>query len=132
MSIRLGIEDIIEFVGGIYGKAKWDLYHQADFFVLPTHSENFGYVIAESLACGVPVITTKGTPWEELETYHCGCWIDREHDALVKAMLYLISQSSLQLRNMGLNGRSLIERKYSTTIMVQSLLKQYKINITTT
>ena len=38
----------------------------ADLCVLPTRSENFGIVVAEALACGVPVITTKGAPWSEL------------------------------------------------------------------
>ena len=36
---------------------------QAEFLVLPSHSENFGIVVAESLAAGRPALTTVGTPW---------------------------------------------------------------------
>jgi glycosyltransferase involved in cell wall biosynthesis len=56
----------IIFAGPVYGQAKWKLYQDADLFVLPTLSENFGLVVGEALACGVPVITTKGAPWVEL------------------------------------------------------------------
>lgn len=57
----------VSLVGPKYGKEKIKMYHQADVFILPTYSENFGMVIAEAMSCGVPVITTKGTPWEVLK-----------------------------------------------------------------
>jgi hypothetical protein len=33
-------------------------------------------VVAKSLARGVPVIASKGTPWSDLETHRCGLWVD--------------------------------------------------------
>ena len=45
------------------GEEKWAALGNAGFFVLPSHSENFGLVVAESLAAGRPVLTTTGTPW---------------------------------------------------------------------
>jgi len=56
----------IVFTGPVYGADKDALYRMADLLVLPTYSENFGVVVIEALAQGCPVITTKGTPWEEL------------------------------------------------------------------
>ena len=58
----------------VEGFAKEELYRRADFFVLPTFSENFGSVVAEALGYGVPVITTKGAPWEDLLNHKCGWW----------------------------------------------------------
>lgn len=77
-SLIQSVEDLenVRFVGAKYGEEKWDFLRSADVMVLPTHSENFGIVVAEALAVGVPVITTQGTPWEDLETYKCGWWID--------------------------------------------------------
>lgn len=116
----------VKFLGGVYGDAKWKIFQEADFFVLPTNSENFGYVIAEALGCGTPVITTKGAPWEDIETWQCGCWIDRTEDDLRTAVLQMMSLNSTQLEEMGRNGRKLIEEKYSAKVMAESLMNVYK------
>ena len=55
----------IRFAGPVADARKWELYRSADLFVLPSYSENFGIVIGEALACGVPVLTTTATPWGE-------------------------------------------------------------------
>lgn len=56
------------FVGMVTGAEKRALFSFADVFVLPTAQENFGLVLAESLASRTPVITTRGTDiWPELE-----------------------------------------------------------------
>src|SRR6185503_9480318 len=60
---RAGLTDHFSFAGPVAGEAKATLYRQADLFILPSHTENFGLSIAEALTYGVPVITTKGTPW---------------------------------------------------------------------
>lgn len=57
----------IAFTGPVYGDEKDSLYRLADLFVLPSFTENFGVVVTDALSYGVPVITTKGTPWVELE-----------------------------------------------------------------
>jgi len=61
------ITDTVTFTGPLDDPQKWQLLRQADLFVLPSFMENFGLVVLESLACGVPVIATKGTPWAVLE-----------------------------------------------------------------
>lgn len=119
---------LINFIGGIYGERKWEVFREADFFVLPTHSENFGYVIAEALACGTPVITTKGAPWADIEEYQCGYWIERDKEALKKAISKLSQKNEDELEQMGLNGRKLIEQKYSSRIMAKQLYEIYKQN----
>jgi glycosyltransferase involved in cell wall biosynthesis len=60
-----------ENVGEIFGK-----HH---VFLLPTHGENFGHVIYESLAAGCPVIISDQTPWQNLKTQEAG-WSIRLND----------------------------------------------------
>lgn len=64
---RLRLERSVTFAGPLYGEEKMRTLQRADLFVLPTRSDNFGIAVAEALACGVPVITTKGAPWAEVE-----------------------------------------------------------------
>lgn len=123
---ELGIERIVNFCGGVYGEKKWKLFRDADVFVLPTYSENFGIVVGEALACGTPVITTKGTPWEELNTAHCGWWIDTNTKALTEALTDFLSKSIEELKDMGINGRKLIQNKYSTKKIAYDMFLLYK------
>lgn len=60
------VKESVEILGPVYGTSKWNLYKDSHLFVLPSYSENFGIVIAESLSCGTPVITTESTPWLNL------------------------------------------------------------------
>lgn len=68
LSCKLGIEKHTEFLGMVRGVEKRSVFQLSDVFVLPTYQENFGLVIAEAMACGTPVVTTRGTDiWREIE-----------------------------------------------------------------
>ena len=58
-----GLGETVLMTGHVDGEVRGALLGNAKFFVLPSHSENFGLVVAESLAAGRPVLTTTGTPW---------------------------------------------------------------------
>lgn len=105
-----GIADIIDYVGEVDGDRKEEVYQEADLFVLPTFSENFGVVVPEALAYGVPVITTKGAPWADLEKYQCGWWINTGVEPLVNALREAISLSDDERGQMGARGRIYAQR----------------------
>ncbi len=126
---QLGVFNLFNFCGGVYGDKKWELYKQADIFVLPTYSENFGIVVAEALASGTPVITTTGTPWMELNSNECGWCIDPEQEAITEALRQAISISSDALAAMGERGRALIESRYSMKFIAQEMFDLYQQSI---
>lgn len=51
----LGIADRMTWPGMLTGDLKWGAFRSAELFCLPSHQENFGVVVAEALACGLPV-----------------------------------------------------------------------------
>ena len=108
---RLELKNII-FEGGIYGAEKDKIFAEADLFILPTYTENFGMAIAEALAAQIPVITTTGAPWSELNEAQAGWQIELNHENLVNAIQHALSEN-VNLKEMGKKGRILIEEKYS-------------------
>jgi glycosyltransferase involved in cell wall biosynthesis len=101
----LGLEAAVEYVGEVEGDTKIALFENADLFVLPSFSENFGVVVAEAMAHGVPVITTHGTPWEGLLHHGCGWWIKPTADALTEVLSEAMNMDEASLRSMGKKGR---------------------------
>lgn len=108
-----GLENDFTFRGFVSREEKDRLYGEADLFVLPTYSENFGLVVPEALSRSLPVITTTGTPWENLNTSRCGWWIKTGTEPLVKALREALSLSDGERAEMGRRGLKLVEDEYS-------------------
>jgi glycosyltransferase involved in cell wall biosynthesis len=120
-----GLQGEIQFIGPVYGHQKEQLYCQADIFVLPSFSENFGMVVAEALAYGLPVIASKGTPWETLEMHQCGWWVNNTVDELAKALEEAVNLSDHQRIEMGIRGRQLVESHYSWDRVTSQMIEVY-------
>jgi glycosyltransferase involved in cell wall biosynthesis len=116
----------VELIGPVRGLEKWRLLHNADLFVLPTFSENFGIVIPEALSAGTPVITTKAAPWSELTTRRCGWWIDTGVEPLVDALHGAMAMPSAQLAEVGLRGQYLVQEKYTWPRVAEQMRGVYQ------
>lgn len=119
-----GVERVF-WKGEIKGEEKNALYQSADLFVLPTHSENFGLVVAEALANGVPVVTTKHAPWQALEENDCGWWIDLSLGALIETLRYSTSLSPAALNAMGDKGRAFVRREFDWDSIAEKMTDVY-------
>lgn len=86
-------------------------YAVASLFLLPSHSENFGLVIAEALATGVPALVTDTTPWSGLQANGCGWCVSWENYGA--ALVTALATSAAGLAAMGRRGREWMARDYS-------------------
>ena len=98
----------VTFLGPIHGEAKSQLYADAELYVLPTNSENFGITVAEALYQGTPAIVTKGAPWRALTDEKCGWWIDNTVVALQRSLQEAMQLSKEQRGDMGVRGHDLV------------------------
>ncbi|MDY7020966.1 MAG: glycosyltransferase, partial [Cyanobacteriota bacterium] len=125
LTTQLNLTEKVTFTGMLSGERKITALSQSDLFVLPTHSENFGIAIAESLAYSVPAITTKGAPWKDLIDYDCGWWIDDNQKALKEALLEAMKLSDQERQEMGYRGRIMVDEKYSWGVIAEEMSKVY-------
>lgn len=121
-----GMAADFQFPGAVYGNELASLYAVADLFVLPSYSENFGAVVPEALSYGVPVITTRATPWEELRTAGCGWWIAAGVDPLAAALREAMSATDCERQAMGQSGRELVRIRYSWPAVTAMMVRAYQ------
>jgi len=107
-----GLDADFAFLGSLDDRQKWAAYCAADLFVLPSYGENFGLVVAEALAAGLPVITTRGAPWRDLLDYRCGWWTEIGAAPLEAALRDAVALDDAARHAMGARGRQLVKEKY--------------------
>lgn len=121
-----GLGDVVSFPGPVADDDKWALYRESDLFVLPTHSENFGVVVAEALASGVPALTTTGAPWSVLEEEDCGWWVEPEGASLEAALADAVGRPDDERLAMGRRGRALVEKRFSWSSVATKMKATYR------
>lgn len=114
------------FTGPLHGKEKLEAYHDAQCFVLPSYSENFGMAVAEAMYMRLPVIVTKGVA---LQTYvqksNAGIVIEKNEQELFHAMRSILSDRK-KAEEMGARGRRIIEEEFSLPKIAERFIKEYK------
>ncbi len=116
----------VRYVGETKGADKADLIRKASLFILPSHTENFGLVVAESLMAGVPVITTHGTPWSGLVEHDCGWWISLTISNLRETMAHAMSLSHERRYEMGIRGRAWMKQEFTWPSIGNKMANVYR------
>ena len=114
----------ISFIGFVTGTQKLTVLEGLNYLILPSKSENFGMVVTEALFKGIPVIASKGTPWEELNTYNCGWWVDADINSLSGTIIRAITLAENDRIEMGKRGNQLVLDKYSVNA-VGGMMKMF-------
>jgi glycosyltransferase involved in cell wall biosynthesis len=98
-------------------------YGVASLFLLPSHSENFGMVVAEAMAWGVPVLVTDSTPWAELSEQNAGWCVPWENYG--PALRQAIAESTDRLEQRGARARDWVLARFSWEQAVRPLTEFY-------
>ena len=82
-------------------------------------------VVVEALGSGLPVLTTKASPWEEVIEYNCGWWVEISEEAIVQSLHEAIKKPRAELREMGARGKRLIAERYTISRVVEQTINLY-------
>ena len=121
-----GLMDVISFLGPVDPERKSDLLLDADLFVSPTYSENFGMAIAEALAHGLPVLTTTGAPWPMLQETGSGWWVEASVEGLTEGLREATNSEPEILHQMGEKGRSLVSKQFGWNRIASLMRSTYE------
>ena len=138
---ELGLDQSVEILSPVFGEAKVKLYQESSVFCLPSYSENFGMVIAEAMSCGVPAITTNGTPWQLLngdvstmgasldmlgENKRTGWCIELNVGNMEKTLREAMTMSPNVLFEMGQRGSKLVNANFNYRMVAKKNIALYE------
>ena len=110
--------------------SKWGAFHSADVFILPSHSENFGVVIAEALACKLPVLTTdKVNIWREIMDSGAGIIEPDTPDGIVRLLQKWIQLSQEERQIMRSNAQDCFLDRYEIKMTSKKLVETLQSRI---
>lgn len=126
---QLGIEQKITWTGMLSGDLKWGALYAAEALVLPSHQENFGIVVAEALACGVPVlISNKVNIWREIVADDAGLVANDDLDGTVELLQKWLTMSANEQRTMQEKAKQCFNERFEIHKAAQSLTDTLCIN----
>jgi glycosyltransferase involved in cell wall biosynthesis len=124
-AVRLGIERDVVWPGFLDGDLKQAALADADVFVLPSYSENFGIAVAEAMAAGLPVVVSNQVGiHRDVQQAQAGIVVPCDVTSLAGALVQLLDDAAL-CRSMGDNGQSFVRRHYSAQAVTQKLVTVY-------
>jgi glycosyltransferase involved in cell wall biosynthesis len=118
----MNLGDRVRFHGRVEAEEKTKVFMSVDLCVMPSYGENFGMVVIEALAHGVPVIASKGTPWAMLVSKRCGLWVENTPESLARAIQ---STRGMDLCEMGKRGREWVCAEMSWKGIANDMLAVY-------
>lgn len=124
LSKRLGVEDRVHWLGNVSDPRT--LLQASDIFVLASVGEAFGLVLAEAMACGVPVVGSRSGSLSEVVEEECTGLLVPPRDAVAFAdAIDLISRDARRRRQMALRAVDRVRTHFSLELTVERTLDIY-------
>ena len=128
MCREYGIEQKVKWLGLVEPENLSSFYGVSDLFVFPSYEEAFGMVVVEAMACGTPVLISKGVPiWDEVVADGAGWLIDFSPQDIADKIRQLVSDSSL-LQSLAEKASQSVRDRYDSDA-VASLMKDCYENV---
>jgi glycosyltransferase involved in cell wall biosynthesis len=119
-----GLGSRVEWLGMLQGEQKWGAFYAADAFILPSHQENFGIVVAEALSTATPVlITNKVNIWREIDAAGAGFVENDDVDGIKELLNRWFELTTKEKLVMAVNAKACYQYNFSIESAVTDLEK---------
>jgi glycosyltransferase involved in cell wall biosynthesis len=120
----LKISSSVLWTGMLEGALKWGALATAELFILPSHQENFGMVIAEAMACRLPVIVTKKVNvWRDVQRSGAGLVCDDTFEGVRESLLRWQMMKAEEITAMGMRSRRCFDGRFNYERMTEAVLE---------
>ncbi len=121
-----GVLEKVTFTGLLEGEYRFAALQQADVFALPSYTENFGQVVAEAMASGVPVvISDQVNIWPEVAKANAGLVVPCDANATANALRSVLEDPAWG-RQMGINGRRWVAEHLPWSVVAAQMAHAYE------
>jgi glycosyltransferase involved in cell wall biosynthesis len=121
---QLGIASNITWTGMVSGDMKWGAFYASDAFCLPSHQENFGIAVVESLACGKPVlISNKVNIWREIAVDGAGLVGDDTLEATVETLQRWLALPRSEVAAMRIAALRCFQLRFQVAQVAETLIQ---------
>jgi glycosyltransferase involved in cell wall biosynthesis len=129
LSIQVGIQEYVQFVGEVPHEKVLSFMRQADVFVLPSLSEGFPMVIIEALACGLPIVASRvgGIPEIIMDETNGYLVEAKDTEILANRIILLLLDEKLR-KKIAVNNKELV-KKYTWEHVIIELEKIYNRSV---
>ena len=122
----LNLTKRVEFLGQVEGESKQQLLADAFWTLMPSHTENFGVVVLESLAQNTPVIAGLGSPWSVLDQAKVGFWIENSPENLAAKIDEIIDMPETEYLNYRARARQFVENEFDISRNLNKWINLYQ------
>ncbi|OPX94110.1 MAG: Glycogen synthase [Syntrophorhabdus sp. PtaB.Bin027] len=129
LSIKLGIQEYVQFVGKVPHEKVLTFMQNADVFVLPSLSEGLPNVLLEAMACGLPIVATNVGGIPDIITNGVNGFLVgvKDTEDIANKILILL-QDDLARKKISDNNKQIV-KKYTWNNVIVELEKIYELAI---
>jgi len=121
-----GIADKVVFVDHLDPEEVKQAYVDANVFVLPSYTENFGMTVVEAMACGCPVVVSDQVNiWREIQEEGAGIVVGLDPWEITNAICRVLSDKDTA-EGMGRRGRMAAEKRYAWPRIIDQMTDVYR------
>ena len=122
---KLGVSEVVHFVGGVDGELRLAAYRAADIFALTSYSEGMPNAVLEACAAGTPVLITDRCNLPEVAVCDAGRVVPADSTSVADALVELLADPG-RLRTMGVNARQMVHERFDFSTVLDRIEQLYR------